>query len=406
MGADPEPFRRSSENRRCAVDSEGRIYLFSGDQYVRCSNWPQEFVDEGYPKRIAAQWSQELGFGPLPSGWDNGIDAAVERRDEVTWLFKEDHYVASTEPGVERNIVDFWGHVRNNLASASRVDAVLDIGGRCGVVAGDQVSVFSNSLETEGLTADEGYPRTLAAVFQGLPDPFVHGIDAGLTDENGTIHLFHDQNCATGKDGKWESHPTRERWGRVKNTLQETGRVDAALSGLDGKIYIFSGDQYVRYSGSDLSRIDEGYPRTISRDWGGLPRVDAAFVLDGKTYVFGPDHQTYVCYSTRDYTKPDDGYPAADQRQLVEPAGRAPESRLQDPGRGVRRSGSAYPPLQGSSRPSVSTITIVGGRNRYRFGRHGAVCRLPRSRLGSSAGIGVLTCFRLKGSRVSSGTPT
>ena len=290
------------------VDREGRIHLFCGDQYVRYSSWPQEFVDEGYPKRISAQWPQELGFGPLPPGWDEGIDAAVGRKDEVTWLFKEDRYLASTEPGVARKIVDFWGHVRNNIASASRVDAVLDIDGRCGVAADDQVSVFSNSLESEGLTADEGYPRKLTTVFQGLPEAFAHGIDAGLRDENGTVHLFRDQTCAAGKDGKWESFPTRERWGRVRNNLQETGRVDAALAGLDGKIYLFSGDQYVRYSSADLSRADEGYPRSISRDWG-LTAVDAAVVLDGKTYLFGPDHENYVVYSTRDYTKPDEGYP-------------------------------------------------------------------------------------------------
>ena len=292
------------------LDREGRIHLFCGDQYVRYSAWPQEFVDEGYPRRIAVHWTEELGFGPLPAGWNEGIDAAASRGDEVTWLFKGDRFVASTEPGVERGITEFWGRVRNNLASASRVDAVLDIQGRCGIVAGDQVSVFSNSLETEGLTADEGYPRTLESTFPDLPEPFAQGIDASLSDRDGTIHLFRDQTCATrDKDGKWASVPTHERWGLVDNTLRQTGRVDAALAGLDGRIYIFSGQQYVRYSGSDWRRIDEGYPRTISRDWGGLSGVEAAFVLDGKTYLFGSDHQTYIRYSTRDYTKPDEGYP-------------------------------------------------------------------------------------------------
>ena len=120
------------------LDSEGRIYLFCGDQYIRYANWPQDFVDEGYPRRIATHWPKEIGFGPLPDGWDEGIDAGVARGDEVTWLFKGDSFVASTEPGVERKITDFWGCVRNNLGSASRVDAVLDIAGRCGIAVGDQ----------------------------------------------------------------------------------------------------------------------------------------------------------------------------------------------------------------------------------------------------------------------------
>ena len=142
------------------LDREGRLHLFCGDQYVRYSHWPQEFVDECYPKRIADHWQQEIGFGPLPPGWDAGIDAGVGRADEVIWLFRGDRYVASTEPGIERKIIDSWGQVRNNLAAASRVDAVFDLEGRCAVAVGDQVSVFSNSLESEGLTADEGYPRT------------------------------------------------------------------------------------------------------------------------------------------------------------------------------------------------------------------------------------------------------
>ncbi len=291
-------------------DKEGRIHLICGDQYVRYSNWPQEFVDEGFPKRITTHWARELGLGQLPSGWDTGVNAAAGRDDEATWLFKDDSFVASNEPGVERKIVDFWGRVRNNLASASHVDAVLDIDGRCGIVAGDQVSVFSNSLESEDLTADEGYPRKITSVFPNLPEAFAQGFDAGVTDSDGTIHLFREQTCATrGADGKWESHLTSQRWGLVDNALQRTGRVDAAFAGLDGRIYVFSGEQYVRYSGSDLSRIDEGYPKAIRHDWGGLQGVEAAFVLDGKTYVFGSDHVNYLRFSTRDYTKPDDGYP-------------------------------------------------------------------------------------------------
>jgi hypothetical protein len=33
--------------------------------------------------------------------------------------------------------------------------------------------------------------------------------------------------------------------------------------------------------------VDAGFPRLLARDWGGMERIDAAFVLDGKTYLFG-----------------------------------------------------------------------------------------------------------------------
>jgi hypothetical protein len=286
------------------------LLLFAGDQYIRYASWPNPNVDEGYPRTIAGDLWADIGFADLPAVWNDGIDAAIRRKDEVTWLFKDDRYVASDAPNVEYRIIDGWGRVRNNLAAADQVDAVLDVDGRCAVVSGDQVSIFSNSLETDGLVADEGYPRTLASVFPGLPDAFTRGFDAGLADADG-LHVFRDQTVATLQDGKWASHPIRERWGLVRNILRETGRVDAAFAGLDGKIYVFSGEQYVRYSGADWNRIDESYPRTISGAWGGLSSVAAAFVLDGATYLFGGGEHAgqYVRYSTRDYTKPDLGYP-------------------------------------------------------------------------------------------------
>jgi hypothetical protein len=295
------------------LDREGRIHLFCGDQYVRYSKWPQEFVDDGYPKKIGDHWSEEIGFGPLPPGWDSDLDAGLSRSDEVTWLFKGNQFVASTDPQVTLNIVDFWGQVRNNLAEASRVDAVIDLEGRCAISAGDQISLFSNSLEGDSLSADERFPSTLANVFPNLPGIFAQGIDAGLTDDDGAIHLFRDLQCATrSSDGtSWQTVPITQNWGHVNNNLLQTGNVDAAFAGLDGKVYLFSGNQYMRYSRADLSRADEGYPKTISNDWGGLSSVDVAFVLDGKTYLFSSDDKNYVCYSTRDYTTPDDSFPKA-----------------------------------------------------------------------------------------------
>ena len=203
----------------CALhDHEGRLHLFCGDQYVRYSSTPQAFVDEGYPRKIAPHWAQELGFGQLPQDFSEGVDAALSRNDEVTWLFKGERFVASHDLSVAHDIVDTWGHVRNNLASASRVDAVFDWGGRCAIVVGDQLAVFSSGLENEETSADAGYPRTLAVALAGLPDELAHGFDAGLRDEDGTLHLFHDQTCATRGEA-WSSAPTRERWGRVHNQL-------------------------------------------------------------------------------------------------------------------------------------------------------------------------------------------
>jgi hypothetical protein len=83
--------------------------------------------------------------------------------------------------------------------------------------------------------------------------------------------------------------------GRIRNSIAERQRVDAALVA-DRHTYLFSGDQYVRYSGTDYDMVDEGYPKAIS--WLSselnLPALPAEFV-DGIDAAFrGPDGGTYL----------------------------------------------------------------------------------------------------------------
>ena len=78
-------------------------------------------------------------------------------------------------------------------------------------------------------------------------------------------------------------------------------RIDAAFVDADGRTYLFSGDQYVRYSGSDYDRVDEGYPRSVAEWWAGEGRqtplpprfrgaLDAAFQgRDGRLHLFAGD---------------------------------------------------------------------------------------------------------------------
>src|SRR5262249_44422958 len=84
--------------------------------------------------------------------------------------------------------------------------------------------------------------------------------------------------------------------GQVRNNIVDNAKVDAALV-VNGHTFLFSGDQYVRYTGIDYSFVDDGYPRTLdalSAELGitALPdgfrdSVDAAFHgSDGVTYLF------------------------------------------------------------------------------------------------------------------------
>ncbi|MFL5909959.1 MAG: hemopexin repeat-containing protein [Gaiellaceae bacterium] len=271
------------------VDEQGRTYLFAGDQYVRYSTTDYAHVDEGYPRRIGGWWEGEERSAELPAAFRRSLDAAFCGRDGTTYLFAGDRFVAVGDGAVEQPVAATWGVVRNELATTGRVDAAfIDEQGRTNLLAGDQVLRHSDSIENAGVRVDPGYPRRIATGLRGVPGEFESDVDAAFRDSVGTLHLFKDgRTVAVRRDGTaGEAVPTAQRWG-VLGPVLPSGTVDAALLGLDGKTYLFSGDQYLRYSRADYAVVDVGYPRTIAGDWGGLRQVDAAFVLDGATHLFG-----------------------------------------------------------------------------------------------------------------------
>src|SRR5678816_4205776 len=78
---------------------------------------------------------------------------------------------------------------------------------------------------------------------------FPAGLDAALAGSDGRLYAF--------KDGKFASSVApettpmiRDHWGRVRNVFIDNQRVDGALT-FGGAVYLFCGDQYVRYSSSN-----------------------------------------------------------------------------------------------------------------------------------------------------------
>src|SRR5262249_28538506 len=83
--------------------------------------------------------------------------------------------------------------------------------------------------------------------------------------------------------------------------------------------FLFAGDQFVRYSGPSYDFADEGYPLTIGARWGTtLPQffrseIDAALSFKSpvdfvqRLYLFKGDQ--YVRYSSPTYSQVDAGYP-------------------------------------------------------------------------------------------------
>jgi hypothetical protein len=162
---------------------------------------------------------------------------------------------------------------------------------------------------------DAGYPLPIAGNWPGLPPSFQGGIDAALMRfSNGRIYLFSGDeyvrytNVGAGIDDGYPK-PIAGNWPGLPPSFQEG--IDAALfRKSNGKIYLFKGDQYVRYTNVG-SGIDDGYPKPIAGNWPGLPDsfnegLDAALWRDDRIYFFKGDQ--YVRY-TNVGSGPDAGYP-------------------------------------------------------------------------------------------------
>ena len=301
-------------------DREGKTYLFFEEQYIRYSNANYDEVDEGYPLEIAGNWKYEGLNANLPEEFHKSIDASFQGTDDKTYLFKDNTYVCSHQPGYQQSINETWGRVKNNFDDVNNIDAAYIDGGKYFLFSGNQVIAYQNSLENDGIIVEQGFPQRIESYYPNLPADFKEGINAALKGEDGKIYLFKDNQVVSlnsRNDAAVTAKAVKEDWGKVPNHIMDNNEtqsdIDAAFVGLEGKTYLFSGEHYFRYSGDDYSQVDEGFPRIIEEDWGGLKNVYAAFTLDGKTYLFGRKEPNgnvvYVCYSTNDYTKLDEGFP-------------------------------------------------------------------------------------------------
>ena len=80
----------------------------------------------------------------------------------------------------------------------------------------------------------------------------------------------------------------QDKWDGLPNELKnENVQIHAALAGKDGNSYLFYGKKYLRFATNNFSKIDNGYPRTVSKFWGKLKnniertcKVDAALVVE------------------------------------------------------------------------------------------------------------------------------
>ncbi|HEV7935580.1 MAG TPA: neuraminidase-like domain-containing protein [Actinomadura sp.] len=128
----------------------------------------------------------------------------------------------------------------------------------------------------------------------GLPNQWTR-VDAAFRHTDGTHYIF-EANADTGvgkyitiKDGTAQARrDTGKLFGAVGTNLLKGGPVDAAVARTGGKLYLFSGEEYYRYTVTDVLTLDATYPKKIATNEEDLPKwnkIDWAF-SDGDREVF------------------------------------------------------------------------------------------------------------------------
>jgi len=109
----------------------------------------------------------------------------------------------------------------------------------------------------------------------------------------------------------WSGQRSEDKWGKMGDNIARTGTIDAAFCDGD-RTYLFSGDEYVTYSGSAYASPqhdgypDAGYPKKIKTNDERFPKWDKMDAIlqtftegggKGDLYFFNNTDQTYVSSS-------------------------------------------------------------------------------------------------------------
>jgi hypothetical protein len=177
--------------------------------------------------------------------------------------------------------------------------------------SGNRYTRFSPDLSAG---ADPGYPKTIEDNWHGLPDNFKRGIDAAVwRDDNEKLYMFKGDQYVRFSDGRTTvdaGYPKpMSNWPGLDSNFQSG--IDAAVwRGDTGRLYFFREDpshlqnvNYVRYSDPN-DPVDPGFPRDLTNWPEDLPQdfvdnLGAAFWHwgTGRLYLF--TGRQYIRYSLK-----------------------------------------------------------------------------------------------------------
>ena len=179
--------------------SSNKVYFFKGSDYYRINPANGWQPDPGYPKPISGNWPG------LDASFTSNLDAAIwtETNDKV-YLFKGSQYVRidpsngwQMDAGYPKPISGNWTGFPTEFANG--VDAALwsKTNGRIYFFKGTQYIKVNPSA---GWAVEAGYPKAIADNWPGIPSNWVDsdvpyqpdaGIDAALwSDTNDKIYFF------------------------------------------------------------------------------------------------------------------------------------------------------------------------------------------------------------------------
>ncbi len=270
-----------------AVNNPGPIlFVFHKEQ-------ARNFVGSNSPRMIPMKTIPVQG---VPSNQLTGM--YIDSKGEIM-LLSEQNYISFSFNNVMSSSLISWSNPETIATlisgaqdivetSVSSIDYALTKRDSTGsqilyLVSGDQYIKFEDPSLSQPVT---GYPKNISqGGVDGIPNE--NGINAAFFSSDNKIRFFQGNIYFTA-DNASDKKNINEDWGLVKNNIQDTGVVDAAFTH-GGKTYLFSGDQYYLYDGTQFDYVEPGYPRLLSNNTEGLPQwngVRAVLKLDNKAYIF------------------------------------------------------------------------------------------------------------------------
>ncbi|MBF0611048.1 MAG: hypothetical protein G8345_04780 [Magnetococcales bacterium] len=206
---------------------DNKIYFFHNNRYSRYSASTMR-MDPGYPKAIASGWP----------GIPDNLDAAT--------------YAGYSNSSRNNKMYLFKGRV-----------------------------YWRWDLSTD--TMDEGYPKAINAGWPGLPDNLDAAVYGGYSNSGRNNKLYFFKG---GSYWRWDierdrldpGYPQtiRAGWQGLPDNLDMATYGGASAGPSNNKLYFFKDDLYWRW---DIQRdmLDPGYPKTIDSGWPGLATLGLAY---------------------------------------------------------------------------------------------------------------------------------